>query len=280
MGQIKKIQDGSSHIVLLGAIVVLAVVGAAGWRVLSNDSNTTNLSVDTPTQQTLAEQLPADLTGIKPIAEIYSLAEAQKVGVTVTGVELESEDGQVVYVVHFSDGSIVAFDANSGDVVQLSDDNDDDINDDDSLPSSFVAGISIKDAIDIAKAERPGSTLEKVELEVENGIVVFSVRFTDESRVDVRADNGKVQRLKDENGTDVIKLDDDFDDDGVRNPDDNDDDDDGIDDDEDSDDDNDGVDDENDDDDDNDGSDDEEDDDDDEVDDHDKIDNSGSGSNN
>lgn len=47
-------------------------------------------------------------------------------------------------------------------------------------------------AIEIASVKMPGKTYEKVEIETENGIKIYSVRFTDGSRVDVRATDGEV----------------------------------------------------------------------------------------
>lgn len=282
----KKInQSGFGHIELMLVLVAVGIIGFGVWRVMSSDQLPDNrqAAVTSQSQQSEAEELPSDVSGLRTLEEIQVLA-AESSSEAILGIELEVEDGVVVYSVHLADGSVLYFDASTGEVLQLSDDNDDEIGEDAStIPGDFVTGVSLQQALDIAKEKRPNSVVKKIEFEVEDGVVVYSVRFTDDSRVDVNALDGTIQRLRDEAGTDVIKVDDDFDDDGVDNSVDDDDDDDGIRDEEDSDDDNDGIEDEEDDDDDNDGLEDDEDDDDDESDDDKDEDrsgsNSGSGSN-
>ena len=245
----KNTQQGFAHIVMIVVVVAVVVLVFLGWRAASDNADT-NLSIDSTSEQT---PLLADLSGVKSIEEIQALAVSQAGDANVVGIELETNDDTTVYVVHLSDGTRLVFDAKTGEVGVLNDDDDDEIGELKQIPAGFKASISITKAVEIAKTNRPNSTVEKVKFEVEKGVVVYSVRFTDESRVDVNAKTGKVQRLKDEKGTDVIKVDDDFDDDGVNNSDDDDDDNDGIKDTDDDDDDNDGVKDTDDDDDDNDG---------------------------
>jgi uncharacterized membrane protein YkoI len=60
--------------------------------------------------------------------------------------------------------------------------------------------ISLEQAKAIAMGVFPNGTIQKVETESEQGMVVFSVRFTDGSRVDVNAADGSiVQNDQDEN---------------------------------------------------------------------------------
>lgn len=70
-------------------------------------------------------------------------------------------------------------------------------------------GISLDDAVAAAQAKMPGKTIEKVETETEDDEVVYSVRFTDDSRVDVRASDGVVVRTEIKDRDDI---DDDLDD--------------------------------------------------------------------
>ena len=262
----KNDQRGVGHVAMVLAALMVLAFGFTVWRVIDSDDSGSQASSSENDSSDTVEQLPSDLSEIRPVSEIQEIAQAAS-DRQISGIELEVEDGETIYVVRFSDGSIVAYSALSGEVVEYSDDDEGkEEDDDDTLPANFAAGISLQEAIDIASAERPDSDLEKVELEVEDGVVVYSVRFTDDSRVDVNAEDGTIQRLRDEEGEDLIKVDDDFDDDGIDNPEDDDDDNDGIKDEDDSDDDNDGIEDEDDDDDDNDGMDDDEDDDDDEAD--------------
>lgn len=55
--------------------------------------------------------------------------------------------------------------------------------------------ITQEQAVDIASKQVPGKTLKKVEIETEEGTKVYSVRFTDDTRVDVRASDGTIVRV-------------------------------------------------------------------------------------
>lgn len=183
------------HIEILVAVVVLSAVGFGAWRVMTaNNDNAKDTPKASVSSQEKTENLPTDLTDIKSIDEIKTLATDDVA--TVSGIELELEEGTLVYVVHFTDGSKTVFNAKTGSKLQLTDNNNDEIDDSKTLPAGFTAAVSIQQAIDIAKKERPDATLRKVELEVEDGTVVYSVRFTDGSRVDVSAADGTVQRVK------------------------------------------------------------------------------------
>lgn len=61
-------------------------------------------------------------------------------------------------------------------------------------PEETTGDITEQQAIEIAQAERPGQTVRKVEIETEDGAKIYSVRFTDDSRVDVRASDGQIVR--------------------------------------------------------------------------------------
>lgn len=67
--------------------------------------------------------------------------------------------------------------------------------DDDQQTTTAPSGaITIDEAKTIAQNVYPDKTIKKVELENEHGTVVYSVRFTDSSRVDVSAADGSVVR--------------------------------------------------------------------------------------
>lgn len=136
--------------------------------------------------------LPSDLAGVISIEEIKVAALSDVPGGDIIGVELEQEDGVLYYKIKFADGTYRLYDAKSGEVVI----NKDGVETDESVPADFVPGISIERAVEIAKSSRPGVKVEKIELESENGVIVYSVRFVDDSRVDVDATNGSVLRVK------------------------------------------------------------------------------------
>lgn len=67
----------------------------------------------------------------------------------------------------------------------------------DSGTTSTVGAITSDDAATIARQRFPGKTVEKIETENENSGKVYSVRFTDDSRIDVRASDGAIVRSED-----------------------------------------------------------------------------------
>jgi Peptidase propeptide and YPEB domain len=79
---------------------------------------------------------------------------------------------------------------------------------------SFVNGIKVENQVTppagsitmdaaraIAQGQRPGSTINKVETENEHGAAVYSFRFSDGGRVDVRASDGEVTRVEGANSS-------------------------------------------------------------------------------
>ena len=146
-------------------------------------------------------ELPQNLDGLKTLDEMRTLAQKDAPeGASIIKVEVENEHGTVLYKVKFSDGSYRLYDAITG----LSYvDSSSGLESDESVPAGFVAGITIQQARDIAASQRPGKVITKIELEVEEGKVVYSVRFSDSGRVDIDATNGDVVRVKSEESRDT-----------------------------------------------------------------------------
>ncbi len=211
MSKQKTEQQGFGHIGLIAAFVLVAVVGFAGWRVMNQNDDEPQLSVDTSIKTEDVQTLPDDISDIKSLTEIQTLAGEQAAGLSIIGIELETEHNATVYVVYLSDGSKLVFDARTAERV-IKSDNGTKSDNEQSIPAGFVAGISIQQAIDVAKKEHPNAKVRKVELESEEGIVVYSVRFTDDSRVDVSAVDGSIKRVKTENGDTTKKSNSDDDD--------------------------------------------------------------------
>jgi uncharacterized membrane protein YkoI len=146
-------------------------------------------------------ELPQNLDGLKTLDEMRTLAQKDAPeGATIIKVEVENEHGTVLYKVKFSDGSYRLYDAITG-LTYV--DNSSGLETDESVPAGFVAGITIQQARDIAASQRPGKVITKIELEVEEGKVVYSVRFSDNGRVDIDATNGDVVRVKSEESRDT-----------------------------------------------------------------------------
>lgn len=186
-------QKGFAHpVLLLVVIVAVSVVGYAGYYVYNanKDKQLSNSTINNSTQ----EALPADLGDILPVSTIKETAIGSN-DVTVTGLELKSKNGALVYEVTLSDGTVVTLNAKTGTTIATA--HEEPETGDGQLPADFTAAISFEQARKIAQDKFPDSKIVKIELEQEEGKVVYSVRFDDKARVDVNAANGSVVRTKD-----------------------------------------------------------------------------------
>lgn len=184
---------------VFAVLIVLVFVGSASAAVTSSRINQ---------QRENESALPADLATSLSIDDIRAIALSEVPSGSITGIELEQEDGVLIYKVKFSDGSTRLYNANTGELV-----NKNEFETDETVPSGYVPGITLQEARTIAQNQRPGKTITKIELEVEEGVVVYSVRFSDEGRVDVNADTGAVVRVKNEQTSDSSDSSDDSTDD-------------------------------------------------------------------
>ncbi len=192
---IKKTEHGFGHIEVVLIVVIVGILGFTIWRVATVEDVKKSASNDTVQQETQSEELTTALDGIKPVEEIQTIATEANADTTVVGIELESEDGKTVYVVYLSNGKKLTYDATTGELLETSTHTEDDSN---SIPANFTATITIQQAIEKAKQEHPGSAVKKVEIDTEDGVVVYSVRFVDDARVDISAADGTVVRTKTE----------------------------------------------------------------------------------
>ena len=226
MKTMHKNQNGFTVVEILIVVALLGIVGLIGWRFVDSQQENTN----PPNQLNNRSVLPESLAGIKSIDEIITQAAPEIAARQVLAAELEQEDEGLVYSIKLSDGTVLVFDAKTGNKVQLKAPDGVDTDDDKPLPAGFKPAVTLETAVQTAKTQRAGKVVEKVELEVEDGIVVYSVRFSDDGRVDIDANTGSVLRIR-EPGKPDVKLqdvDNDIDDDGQQNGQDIDDDNDDI----------------------------------------------------
>lgn len=193
----KKINDaaGVAHLQLL--IVVILTVGAigfVGWRIMDN-GNSDQAHTSTETTAAIAEPLPENIDDVLSLEKITQLAQDQKPGAVVSHVELEQEDAGLVYKVVFGDKTVLVFNARSGVLVTLPNTAQAEAHDH-VLPTNFKPGVSLSQAIATAKTKFPDQKVIKVEIEVEDGAVVYSVRMTGDARVDVNAATGAVVKTE------------------------------------------------------------------------------------
>lgn len=190
-------QSGIAHLAAVMAVVVVGAIGGVGYYVYQQGNDKPALRQEDKKSQD--DVLPLSLEGIKSTDEIKTVAQETIGTANLVGVELEQEHGTLIYKLKLSDGRILFFDAKTGAPVTKT--STETVETDDTIPAGFVAGITIDQARQTALAQRPGKTVSKIELETEEGKVVYSVRFTDGGRVDVNATDGSVVRVKNPSST-------------------------------------------------------------------------------
>ena len=220
MNKLIKDQQGVvGPVEILMIAVIVGLVGFIGWRVYDARTDVSNSAVN-PGEVVKIEPLPNDLSGIIDVDRLKTIVDEQAPGLTIVDLELKNEDGVLVYEAKLSDGSVIVINATDGTYVTKI---EDDENDDEEVPGIQSLKIDFAAALKTALAQHDGQ-VRKIELEVEDGVVVYSVRFTDGFRVDINAEDGGVTRTKnskndskkseDSDSNDANKNDDEFEDDG------------------------------------------------------------------
>lgn len=97
-------------IIPIGAVAAVLLIAGGTYALVNND----------PKPQLAHQQntpLPEDLSDVVPIEQVRTTALADLPGGTIVGVELEQEEGVLVYKVKYSDGTVRIYDAKTGLVV-------------------------------------------------------------------------------------------------------------------------------------------------------------------
>lgn len=176
-------QRGFGHVEIMVIIVVVLTIGVAGvygYGRMQDNKEVASLSS--------MEAIPIETGELITVEKIAELAVAGNEGATIVGIELEQDGNVLVYKVKLSNGKVLTINATTGDQIKVETD-DDDSND---LPSDLKVGIEFSKAIAIARAQVPGVDVVKVEIEDEDGKIVYSVKFKNGSKVLVNAENGDV----------------------------------------------------------------------------------------
>ena len=189
----KKINNlGFTHSLLLPVVITILAIGGVSYYVYTQNNNNPVTSEEEQATETLQEPLPDTLLSVSKVKELVN---TQKPGSSIVSIELEMENGVLVYKITLADGTHLVFDAQTGVKTVSSAENEDKSNNE-SLPADFTSSIGFAKARDLALAEKPGATVQKIEFELEDGAVVFNVRFTDKSRVIINAMSGKIITIK------------------------------------------------------------------------------------
>lgn len=165
----------------LAVFAAVIIVGSASALVSTQQANTArNAEVE----------VPSNLDDLLNFEKIRAIASSDVSNGNITSIELEKEDSGMIYKVRFSNGDVRFYDAKTGASMPETENNNN------SVPSNLDTAITSTEARAIAVGQRPGKAVTKIELETENGIVVYSVRFSDGGRVDVNSTNGEVVRVR------------------------------------------------------------------------------------
>jgi len=159
--------------VLISAVVIWGIVGTFSGKVY--------------------DKLPDKLNTIKTVAEMQARIKREMPEESIVGLELESDNDVTSYSVHLTSGEVVIFEAFTGEELEQPDDKDDALDKSQVIPADFITGVSIQRSIEVAQKEKSDAEAIKVELGVKNDTIVYSVYFTDGSRVDVRAEDGSIK---------------------------------------------------------------------------------------
>lgn len=206
-------------------LLVLAGAGWLAWSMMNAGGEQRATSLDS---NSITPEQHASADTIQPIDSILLAAQPALQTATVLGAELETEDGIQLYKLTLSDGRVLRFNALTGaSLAATKNELSADIAARTALPKGLVY-ISFDAARAIATAKRPSVDIKTVELEIEEGVPVYSAKFVDEGRVDVNAVTGVITRVKEPGATEVKTNNDDFDKDGTKNQSDQDVDGDGI----------------------------------------------------
>jgi uncharacterized membrane protein YkoI len=185
-------QSGFSIIEIGIVVVVVAVLGFLGWKFYDAKVNQAQVN-NAADKADAVDMVPAALSDLAEIKTIRDDAVTDKPGVTVIHIELEQSGDNLVYKAELSDGTVTVYNARTGARIKsmaVAEKTTE------VLPANVTTGISFAKALEVARAEKPGSKVYKIELELEGGVVVYSVRFTDKARVDVNAQSGAIVRTK------------------------------------------------------------------------------------
>jgi len=153
-------------------------------------SYTGTITVDETTLTGLNEtDLCAALTALATISAEQAQTIASSEGTPVI-VELEAENGYLVYSVELENGDEVSVDAGDGSILNIEPADEVESDETDEVAPENT-GITAAEAQVIAEAETGGTTLA-VEFDVEGGVQIFEVELVDGRDVQVNATDGTI----------------------------------------------------------------------------------------
>lgn len=168
---------------LLGVLIILVL----GFNFYTNDQ----LKKNQDPNNSISSVEPID-DQVLPLGEITQLVAKEESNSAATRIELEKEDGLLLYKVRLKNGALLTYNARSGQLLVIG---RQDQKDDVELPAVIDEGIGFDGARKVALAKYPDSVIKRIELTYEGDVLVYSVRFSDNSRILVNAANGGLERF-------------------------------------------------------------------------------------
>jgi hypothetical protein len=180
--------------ILAASVVLLAVFTSVIVINYPSQSQVANVDTPQPVIPGQTELLPENLSNIKPISEIQSLANSNS---QISGIELEYQEGVLVYVVVFSDGSKQVYDAYNATALGYKGSNNTDIDSQDRLPPNFNPATSIVDALTAAKIQKPDMAATKIDIVIETSLTLYGVHFANNDKLFVSTASGNIVTIPD-----------------------------------------------------------------------------------
>lgn len=106
----------------------------------------------------------------------------------------------MVFAVKLSDGSVLVFNAQTGAAAPAPTETE--FEGTTTLPVGATPKVDFAKARELALAQAPNHTVKKIELETEDGVLAYTVKFTDGSKVIINAIDGSIVKVKVEAKTD------------------------------------------------------------------------------
>lgn len=177
---------------LLGLLTTLFLVTSVAMMsrpLFKPSDNATQAETATTTQKE-----EAAFKDLMTISDIQEVASADGTGVGIEKIELRGEGDDAHYVVGMANGQVLAYDAVTGDL--LTGDNYRLDHKKETLPANYRAAVDFARARSLGAEKVPDAKVQKIEVEVESGSVIYIVRFDNDTRVIINADDGKVAEVR------------------------------------------------------------------------------------
>lgn len=192
MSKITNQEQGFAHLWLM-IVAVLVMVSGVGIYVARHNAQPKHNSATELQNTSTIKPLSTNLGGLLTVDKVKQLATEDKPGTSISQVGLVQTARGPVFHIQLEDGSSLDLDAKTGTKVE---DNEVDNNSEGSqLPTGFTPAIDFAKAEQIAQTKVSQGAIMRIQLEVEEGVPTYSVRFSTGARVEINANDGTVVKV-------------------------------------------------------------------------------------